>query len=75
MSAQRKWEKEPYEKRADVFLRAAKLMQDEYRMDLMATTMLGQVSYTYYLHITSHVLIHVYTLFNLCNCTMHYLYL
>lgn len=46
VAAQRDWERQPYEKRADVFIKAAKLMQDEYRMDLMATTMLGQVRLT-----------------------------
>ena len=43
--AQRDWGRQPYEKRAEVFLKAAELMTEEYRMDLLATTMLGQVLY------------------------------
>ncbi|XP_067947704.1 delta-1-pyrroline-5-carboxylate dehydrogenase, mitochondrial-like [Watersipora subatra] len=40
--AQRDWERQPYEKRAEVFLKAAELLADNYRMDVNATTMLGQ---------------------------------
>lgn len=43
LAARRDWERTPLEKRAEVFWRAAELMKEKYRYDLLATTMLGQV--------------------------------
>ncbi|XP_005104427.1 delta-1-pyrroline-5-carboxylate dehydrogenase, mitochondrial [Aplysia californica] len=42
LKARADWEKRPLQERCDVFLRAADLMSKQYRMDLIATTMLGQ---------------------------------
>jgi 1-pyrroline-5-carboxylate dehydrogenase len=36
------WERRPQEERSEIFLRAADLIAGKYRMDLMASTMLGQ---------------------------------
>lgn len=44
MKARRAWEKRPQEERSRIFLDAADLLANKYRMDLMAATMLGQVS-------------------------------
>ena len=41
--AHREWERRSIEERSQIFLRAADLISGKYRMDLLATTMLGQV--------------------------------
>jgi 1-pyrroline-5-carboxylate dehydrogenase len=43
LKARKAWDRTPLEKRCDVFLKAADLMANKYRMDLMASTMMGQV--------------------------------
>lgn len=43
LKARKAWDRTPLEARCDIFLKAADLMSKEYRMDLMATTMMGQV--------------------------------
>ena len=43
MKARKDWERTPLEKRADIFMKAANMMSKEKRMDLLASTMLGQV--------------------------------
>lgn len=40
--AQRKWDAVPLEDKIDIWLKAADLMANKYRMRLNATTMLGQ---------------------------------
>lgn len=42
LKARKAWDRTPLEKRCDVFLKAADLMANKYRMDLMASTMMGQ---------------------------------
>ncbi|CAG2203750.1 delta-1-pyrroline-5-carboxylate dehydrogenase, mitochondrial-like [Mytilus galloprovincialis] len=42
LKARKAWDRTPLEARCDIFLKAADLMSKEYRMDLMATTMMGQ---------------------------------
>ncbi|XP_050414417.1 delta-1-pyrroline-5-carboxylate dehydrogenase, mitochondrial [Patella vulgata] len=42
LKARKQWERTPIEKRADIFLKAADMMAKERRMDLVATTMIGQ---------------------------------
>ncbi|KAL8601877.1 hypothetical protein ACOMHN_020612 [Nucella lapillus] len=42
MKARKDWERRPLEERCQIFLKAADLMATKYRMDLLATTMLGQ---------------------------------
>lgn len=42
MKTQREWEKVPFEKRLDIWLKAADLMATKYRQQLNASTMLGQ---------------------------------
>ena len=42
MKAQREWEKCPFERRLEIWLRAADLMATKYRQELNAATMLGQ---------------------------------
>ncbi|XP_043798706.1 delta-1-pyrroline-5-carboxylate dehydrogenase, mitochondrial [Apis laboriosa] len=42
VKAQREWEKCPFEKRLEIWLRAANLMATKYRQQLNAATMLGQ---------------------------------
>ncbi|KAH3690702.1 delta-1-pyrroline-5-carboxylate dehydrogenase, mitochondrial-like [Dreissena polymorpha] len=42
LSGRKAWERTPLAKRAEIFLRAADLMSNKYRYDLLATTMLGQ---------------------------------
>ncbi|XP_012278088.1 delta-1-pyrroline-5-carboxylate dehydrogenase, mitochondrial [Orussus abietinus] len=42
VKAQREWEKVPFEKRLEIWLRAADLMKTKYRQQLNAATMLGQ---------------------------------
>jgi len=39
------WDSRTLEERAEIFLKAADLITGKYRMDLMASTMLGQVKY------------------------------
>ena len=41
--AHREWERRSIKERSQIFLRAADLISGKYRMDLLATTMLGQV--------------------------------
>lgn len=43
MKARKQWERTPLEKRAEVFMTAAEMISKQYRMDVMAATMLGQV--------------------------------
>lgn len=43
MSVREQWERRPLRERAEILLRAADLAATKYRMDLNATTMLGQV--------------------------------
>ena len=43
LKARLAWERMPLEDRCDIFLDAADLISNKYRMDLMAVTMLGQV--------------------------------
>ncbi len=43
--AHRAWERRSLEERASIFLKAADLLCGKYRMDVMATTMLGQVRF------------------------------
>jgi 1-pyrroline-5-carboxylate dehydrogenase len=43
LKARKAWDRTTLEKRCDVFLKAADLMANKYRMDLMASTMMGQV--------------------------------
>ena len=38
------WDQRPLVERAEIFLRAADLIAGKYRMDVMASTMIGQVS-------------------------------
>lgn len=40
--ARQSWSRVPFEERAKIFLKAADLVSNEYRWELMATTMLGQ---------------------------------
>ena len=40
----RDWERRSLEQRSEIFLKAADLVSGKYRMDLLAATMLGQVS-------------------------------
>ena len=42
VKTQREWEKVPFEKRLDIWLKAAELMATKYRQQLNAATMLGQ---------------------------------
>lgn len=42
MKARSDWEKRPLQERCDIFLKAADLISKQYRMDLIATTMIGQ---------------------------------
>ncbi|WAR14457.1 AL4A1-like protein [Mya arenaria] len=42
LKARKDWERQPLEKRAEVFYRASELMKNKYRYDLLATTMIGQ---------------------------------
>lgn len=42
VKTQREWEKVPFEKRLDIWLKAANLMATKYRQQLNASTMLGQ---------------------------------
>ncbi|KAK7093686.1 delta-1-pyrroline-5-carboxylate dehydrogenase, mitochondrial-like [Littorina saxatilis] len=42
LKARRDWERRPQEERSQIFLKAADLLANKYRMDLMAATMLGQ---------------------------------
>lgn len=42
VKTQREWERCPIEKRLDIWLKAAQLMQNKYRQKLNAATMLGQ---------------------------------
>ncbi|XP_052082870.1 delta-1-pyrroline-5-carboxylate dehydrogenase, mitochondrial-like [Mytilus californianus] len=42
LKARQAWDRTPLEARCNIFLKAADLMSKEYRMDLMATTMMGQ---------------------------------
>ncbi|XP_059177209.1 delta-1-pyrroline-5-carboxylate dehydrogenase, mitochondrial-like [Physella acuta] len=42
LKAREDWEKRPLKERCDIFLRAADLISKKYRMDLIATTMIGQ---------------------------------
>ncbi|XP_048777187.2 delta-1-pyrroline-5-carboxylate dehydrogenase, mitochondrial-like isoform X2 [Ostrea edulis] len=42
MKARKQWERTPLEKRAEVFMTAAEMISKQYRMDVMAATMLGQ---------------------------------
>lgn len=42
MKARKEWERRPQEERSQIFLDAADLLAKKYRMDLLATTMLGQ---------------------------------
>ncbi|GAU98469.1 hypothetical protein RvY_09609 [Ramazzottius varieornatus] len=42
IEAQKEWEVTPLEERAKIFLRAADLVSNKYRADLLAATMLGQ---------------------------------
>ncbi|KAH9510028.1 Delta-1-pyrroline-5-carboxylate dehydrogenase, mitochondrial [Bulinus truncatus] len=42
MKARKDWEKRPLQERCDIFLKAADLICKNYRMDLIATTMIGQ---------------------------------
>ena len=43
MKARKDWERRPQDERSEIFLKAADLMANKYRMDLMASTMMGQV--------------------------------
>ena len=43
LQAWSEWERKPLEERSEIFLRAADLASKKYRMDIVATTMLGQV--------------------------------
>lgn len=42
VNARAAWDRTPFEERCKIFLHAADLMQNKYRMDLVAATMLGQ---------------------------------
>ncbi|CAK9302342.1 unnamed protein product [Gordionus sp. m RMFG-2023] len=42
LNAQEEWDNQPYEKRAQIFLKAADLVSNRERMNLMAATMIGQ---------------------------------
>ncbi|OWF37163.1 delta-1-pyrroline-5-carboxylate dehydrogenase, mitochondrial-like [Mizuhopecten yessoensis] len=42
LRVRRDWERRPLYERAEIFLKAADLMSGKYRMDLLATTMMGQ---------------------------------
>ena len=44
LKVRKAWEKRPQEERSRIFLDAADLLANKYRMDLLAATMLGQVS-------------------------------
>ena len=44
LAARPAWDRVPLEEKAEIFARAGDLVAGKYRMDLMATTMLGQVS-------------------------------
>ena len=50
MKARVDWEKKSQTERCDIFLKAADMISGQYRMDLLATTMLGQVSTAYVYH-------------------------
>lgn len=43
LKARPKWEATPLSEKIKIFLKAADLVSNKYRMDLNATTMLGQV--------------------------------
>jgi len=43
MNVRRDWERKSLDERADIFNKAAELMSGKYRMDLLASTMMGQV--------------------------------
>lgn len=45
MAARRDWEAKPISDRAQIFLKAADILADEKRADVLATTMAGQVFY------------------------------
>ena len=56
------WERVPMQERAEIFLRAGDLVSGKYRMDLLATTMLGQVGIlTHTAHTDTHIQIHMHT--------------
>nr|XP_022336824.1 delta-1-pyrroline-5-carboxylate dehydrogenase, mitochondrial-like [Crassostrea virginica] len=42
LKARKQWERTPLEKRAEIFMTAAEMISKQKRMDVMATTMLGQ---------------------------------
>lgn len=44
LRARADWEKQSLQERSDIFLRAADLIAKKYRLEVIATTMLGQVS-------------------------------
>lgn len=43
LKVRKEWERRPQEERGKIFLRAADLLAQKYRMDILAATMLGQV--------------------------------
>lgn len=47
--ARKTWSRTSFDERAKIFLKAADLVSDKYRMELLASTILGQVRpYTFY---------------------------